>query len=389
MSTTAKPSPPPAPVVLRDGRLVLRPPTEADVPAITAACQDRDLHRWLENLPDPYTEADARTFVAMQTERWDREIIDGEERNFAITSAQDGRLLGMTGLHNLVEMGHPTGGCAEIGYWVVEAERGAGVMTDAARLVCAWGFDALGLARIEWQAQTGNWGSRRVVDKLGFTFEGTCHDRLIHRRVRVDGWLGGITRVEFETGVRPAPSSPEIGHEGLLLRDWSLGDAADVLTLAQDEGSRRWSPSMRDIQTLDDAAVWVVSRTRPASWAVTDAASGALVGRVSLHHLAPDDRSAEIGYAVLPGWRQQGVATRAVSAVTAYGFAAEPQGLGLVRIALNHGVGNEVSCAVAAATGYTFEGVQRQGINAPDGRFDDAHVHARLASDPAPERPTR
>ena len=380
--------PSPAPVVLRDGRLVLRAPAETDVPAITAACQDRELHRWLSALPDPYSEDDARTFVAMQQEAWAADVADGQGRVFAITAAEDGRLLGMTGLHDLAELDHPSGGRGEIGYWIVAAERGSGVMTDAAKLVCAYGFEVLGLGRIEWQAETGNWPSRRVVDKLGFTFEGTCRGRLVHRsRVeRVDGWLAGITRAEFETGVRPQPASPVIEHDGLRLRPWSLGDVADVLVLAEDAGSRRWSPSMREIHTLDDAAAWIIERTRPASWAVTDAASGALVGRVSLHHFAPDDRSAEIGYAVLPSWRQQGVATRAVSAVTAYGFAAPPEGLGLIRIALNHGVSNDASCAVAASTGYAFEGVQRQGINAPGGAFDDAHVHARLVTDPEPER---
>jgi RimJ/RimL family protein N-acetyltransferase len=65
-------------------------------------------------------------------------------------------------------------------------------MTDAARLACQWGFDALGLGRIEWWATVGNDASRRVAEKLGFTFEGTCRARLLHRGVRVDGWVGGL-----------------------------------------------------------------------------------------------------------------------------------------------------------------------------------------------------
>lgn len=378
---TSAPSAPP--VVLRDGRLTLRPPRESDVPAITAACQDRDLHRWLEALPDPYLPEHAQEFVAKQAAAWKQQLGNGQERVFAITAADGGRLLGMVGFHDLAELAHPTGGRGEIGFWVTADARGAGVMTDAARLVCAYGFGELGLARIEWQAEVGNWGSRRVVDKLGFTFEGTCLGRLIHVGDRVDGWLAGLQRSEFEAGARPSSDAPVLETAGLRLRPWTLGDAADVLVLSQDPDSQRWSPSLSNVHNLNEAAAWVVERTRPNSWAVTDAETGVLVGRVGLHHLAPEARSAEIDYGVMPGWRRRGVARRAVDRVSAYAFA--PDGLGLIRVSLNHGLGNDGSCAVASACGYPLEGVQRQAISAPGGTFSDAHLHARLATDqPAP-----
>jgi RimJ/RimL family protein N-acetyltransferase len=176
------------PVTLSDGRLVLRPPSVDLAQQITAACQDRALHRWLENLPDPYTEQDARDFVTHCANGW----AGGNEGVFAITDADDGRLLGMIGLHDLRHLGHPAGGLGEIGFWTVRAERGRGVCSAAVRLVCRYGFDELGLARIEWQAEVGNDASLRVARKVGFTLEGTCRQRLIHVGDRVDGWLGGL-----------------------------------------------------------------------------------------------------------------------------------------------------------------------------------------------------
>jgi RimJ/RimL family protein N-acetyltransferase len=178
----------PRPVTLSDGRLLLRRPSLDLVEQITAGCQDRALHRWLENLPDPYSEQDARDFVAHCAQGW----ADDTEHVFAITDAADGRLLGMIGLHDLRHLTHPAGGTAEIGFWTVEAERGHGVCTGAVRLVCRFGFDELRLARIEWQAEVGNDGSLAVAEKVGFTFEGTCRQRLIHVDERVDGWLGGL-----------------------------------------------------------------------------------------------------------------------------------------------------------------------------------------------------
>jgi RimJ/RimL family protein N-acetyltransferase len=57
-------------------------------------------------------------------------------------------------------------------------------MTEAVREVCRWGFEELGLARIEWIAAAGNEASWRVVRKLGFTLEGTLRGWLA-------GWLAG------------------------------------------------------------------------------------------------------------------------------------------------------------------------------------------------------
>ncbi len=177
-----------APVRLTDGRIVLARPTPDLVPEITAACQDRTLHRWLQALPDPYTEQDARDFVAHCADGWET----GTELVFAITAVDGGRLLGMIGLHDLSNLTAPAGGTGEVGYWTVEPERRRGIAADAVRLVCRYGFEELGLARIEWQAEVGNDASRAVAETVGFTVEGTCRSRLIHVGRRVDGWLAGL-----------------------------------------------------------------------------------------------------------------------------------------------------------------------------------------------------
>ena len=43
--------------------VVLRPWRLDDVPAVTAACQDREIARWLAFVPEPYTEEDARFYI--------------------------------------------------------------------------------------------------------------------------------------------------------------------------------------------------------------------------------------------------------------------------------------------------------------------------------------
>ena len=48
---------------LEDGDVVLRPFVDEDVPAIVAACQDPEIPRWT-SVPSPYTEDDARRYLA-------------------------------------------------------------------------------------------------------------------------------------------------------------------------------------------------------------------------------------------------------------------------------------------------------------------------------------
>src|SRR3954447_24294917 len=125
-----------APVTLRDGRLALRQLTDEDVPTLTRACQDREMHRWLSRLPDPYREDDARDFVTATSQEW----AAGTSYAFAITDAADSRLLGVCSLFDVQSVGTSAGASAEIGYWTAAWERRRGVMTGAARLVAAWGF---------------------------------------------------------------------------------------------------------------------------------------------------------------------------------------------------------------------------------------------------------
>ncbi|MGB4136878.1 MAG: GNAT family protein [Microbacterium sp.] len=171
------------PVILRTERLVLSLPTEADVDAITAACQDPEIPRWIP-VPSPYTRTDGEEFVAKVAASW----ADGAETVWAIRPG--GELAGMVGLHRIAQ--GEAGGDAELGYWAVRSHRGRGVMTEAARAVIDWGFDELGLVRIGWRATVGNIPSARTARALGFRYEGLLRQGLTGPRGRDDGWIAGL-----------------------------------------------------------------------------------------------------------------------------------------------------------------------------------------------------
>ncbi|MCT2225115.1 GNAT family N-acetyltransferase [Microbacterium paraoxydans] len=180
------------PVTLTTARLVLHAPTEADVDAITEACQDPEIARWT-TVSSPYFRQDAEDFVALVEQWWE----DGSQTVWGVYA--DDVLVGMVGLHHIGE--HPAGGHAELGYWVVADARGRGYLVEAARAVLDWGFAELGLARIRWQAVVGNVPSARAARALGFRFEGTMRQGLTSQRGRDDGWLAGLLREDDRTPV--------------------------------------------------------------------------------------------------------------------------------------------------------------------------------------------
>lgn len=169
------------PVELGDDQLALRLPVKGDANTVTRACQDRELQRWIP-VPVPYDATHAAAWIEDTERSWDAD----EELRWVICDRATGDLVGAVGLH-----AHDAT-MREIGYWTAPWARGRGVMTGAGRLVCRWGFEGLALQRIEWWANVGNDASRRVAEKLGFTMEGMCRSRLLHRGERLDGWVAGL-----------------------------------------------------------------------------------------------------------------------------------------------------------------------------------------------------
>ena len=177
--------------------------------------------------------------------------------------------------------------------------------------------------------------------------------------------------------------APTLHADGLLLRPWRYDDADQVVLLAADPDSRRWSPSLRTVDDKAGAEAWIANRLRRRTdWAVEDVGTGRLAARVGLHHHDPEEEVCEIGYGVWPEFRRRGVAGRALEAAIAYAYAPRPTGLARHRVNLQHFLGNVASCRVAWSHGFAFEGVARGVVPDGHGGYESMHLHARLADDP-------
>lgn len=148
---------------LTDGRLVVRPFTADDAPAVRAACLDPDVAHWIYRLPADYSPADAEAFIV---DSW-RRLAAGDRARLAIADATTDDLLGSISLDLF-----PERQAGEIGYRVNKEVRRRGVAEAAARLVVRWAFQDLGLERLEIMTYPGNAASQALAEKLGFRREG-------------------------------------------------------------------------------------------------------------------------------------------------------------------------------------------------------------------------
>ena len=183
---------PPTPL-LTDGVVTLRTwGRRGDVEALTAACNDPAIAEFVDLLPSPYTEEDARWYIAHCREGW----ADGTMTNFAITDTESGDAIGSIGVRWL----EPDQGVAEVGYWVAPGARGNGVCTRALRLVARWTIEEHGVERLQLRADEQNAASRRVAENAGFTQEGILRSSRYNPRLdrRVDFVMYSLLRDELD-----------------------------------------------------------------------------------------------------------------------------------------------------------------------------------------------
>jgi len=149
----------------------------------------------------------------------------------------------------------------------------------------------------------------------------------------------------------PFPERIELSGEGLLLRDWTEADLAAMPELFDHPDIAYWTPIVspfdavaararlgRDRQLRADGVAMLLAITVDG---------GAPLGEVMLRRAA---EGTELGYAVGPAHRGQGLAARAVRVMAAYAFDQ----LSAEQVILELEAENAASVAVAAKTGFSL-----------------------------------
>jgi RimJ/RimL family protein N-acetyltransferase len=166
MTELSFPNPP-----LQAQTIALRPWRESDVPAIALACSDSLVARFIPTIRSPYTEEDARVWLATQEPK----RLEGTSLEMAIADVETEAVLGA-----LAARVNTRTLSASIGYWLTPQARGHGYTTTAVRLLCDWLFETFNVGRIELTTDPENYASQRVAERCGFQKEGLLRSHLKH-----------------------------------------------------------------------------------------------------------------------------------------------------------------------------------------------------------------
>jgi len=143
----------------------LSPVRDGDQPAYVEHLRDKGIADFMIMIPFPYTPEHADFWVNLCLEKQKQQPHPTE---FAIRRP-DGFLLG--GIAVMLHEGKGSHRGA-LGYWLAKSYRGHGLMTRAVRAMTAYGFDTLGLKRVEATAFVHNPASQRVLERAGLKREG-------------------------------------------------------------------------------------------------------------------------------------------------------------------------------------------------------------------------
>ena len=80
---------------------------------------------------------------------------------------------------------------ANMGLWIASQFHGQGYGAEAVRLITEYGFNKLGLQKINAMIFVGNFASRKIFEKNGFLLEGTIRHAAKKRGKLIDEWSMG------------------------------------------------------------------------------------------------------------------------------------------------------------------------------------------------------
>lgn len=95
-----------------------------------------------------------------------------EQYWWAICSPENNTFFGAAGLNNLSSIHQK----AEIGIWLFPSYWGQRIMEEIIPTLCNFGFEQLGLHRIEGYVESNNANCKKAMAKLDFIHEGTLVD---------------------------------------------------------------------------------------------------------------------------------------------------------------------------------------------------------------------
>ncbi|WP_249977979.1 GNAT family N-acetyltransferase [Vreelandella olivaria] len=168
---------------IKTGRLVLRPLKLTDAEALLTIFSDPDVMKYWNTAPWNSLE-DAMSFIKESTAAMDRQ----ESITLGIMLEATSELIGKCMLFSYESESKR----AEIGFGIGKQYWGYGFVSEAGEALIKYGFESLGLRRIEAEIDPENISSGRALERLGFIKEGLLRQRWEINGVVSDSALYGL-----------------------------------------------------------------------------------------------------------------------------------------------------------------------------------------------------
>ncbi|SDD17331.1 Protein N-acetyltransferase, RimJ/RimL family [Paenibacillus sp. UNCCL117] len=169
-------------------RLTLRPFELTDAKMVQLLAGSEEVASTTLSIPYPYPDGVAEKWI----EAVRQSIEKGENYAFAIVKKEDGALIGNMSMG--VSLKHKR---AELAYWIGKPFWGQGYATEAAKRIVQFGFEDLGLNRIQAAAMTRNPASYKVMIKIGMKYEGTFPQHVLKQENFEDLVYYGMMKSDY------------------------------------------------------------------------------------------------------------------------------------------------------------------------------------------------
>ena len=194
-SNMSKDAPIPQPLVTTS-RLIVRPMHPQDAPSMSLNANNPAISKYMSlAFPDPYTLANADTWITMNTGL-------PHPTNFGICEVSSPDvLIGGIGLKLGADVSSHT---AEIGFWIGEKYWGKGYTTEVLEGYTRWlfesweGKDGQRLRRLWGAVFSGNNASMRCFEKCGYAKEGVMKGHAEKHGEIMDEHIFGLTKADWE-----------------------------------------------------------------------------------------------------------------------------------------------------------------------------------------------
>ena len=168
--------------------IILRPWSIGDAGQLAVIADNKKIADNLrDGFPFPYSLKDAKDWL---------NIILPENyppRFFAITV--DKKLVGSIGIVTKTDIYRKN---FEIGYFLAEEQWGNGIATQAIKAATSYAFKDFDIVRVYAEPFSDNTGSRRALEKAGFTLEATLSRNVIKNNIIKDSCIYSVLKEDFK-----------------------------------------------------------------------------------------------------------------------------------------------------------------------------------------------